>query len=98
MLCLFICRISREPRELNPLEILAEVNLDRNEDWTDYDIKDFDGWPFDVLDWMHDAYLIYIKDEGEWRHYDAHLEFEENPNHFLYPKIENAEYHKENHA
>jgi hypothetical protein len=59
MLCLFICRISREPRELNPLE---------------------------------------IEEKGEWRHYDAHLECEENPNHFLYPKIENAEYHKENHA
>ena len=99
MLYLFICRISREPRELNPLEILEEVNYDRNEDWTDYDMEDFNDSPEDVLLWMHDTNLIFIKDnEGEWTHYDVNLESEENPNHFLYPKIENAEYDKENHA
>jgi hypothetical protein len=96
MLYLFIDRLSREPRELNPLEILEEVNSDRNEDWVNYTMKELTYDTYEVLNWMHDTYLIYIKDnEGEWTHYDAHLECEENPNHFLYPKIENAEYDKE---
>ena len=96
MLYLFIDRQSREPRELNPLNILEEVNSDRNEDWTDYNMEDFNDSPEDVLLWMHDTYLIFIKDnKGEWTHYDAWKSAQETPNHFLYREIEDAEFNEE---
>lgn len=47
--------------ELTKQEILDEVNRDRNEEWQDYIMEDFDIMPEDILGWIDSQYFEVIK-------------------------------------
>jgi hypothetical protein len=47
--------------ELTKQEILDEVNRDRNEEWRDYIMEDFDIMPEDILGWIDSQYFEVIK-------------------------------------
>ena len=44
-------------KQLTDSEILAEVNRDRSDEWTDYNINDLYNAPSEVLDWIDRAYF-----------------------------------------
>ena len=47
-------------KRLNDHEILAEINRDRSEEWTDYTIQDIATMPEDVIDWIDTKYYEVI--------------------------------------
>ena len=47
-------------------QILEEVNRDRSEEWTAYDLEDLQRNPCEVLDWIDRQYFfVNIKEEGK---------------------------------
>ena len=47
-------------KRLNDQEILAEINRDRSEGWTDYTLQDIATMPEDVIDWIDTKYYEVI--------------------------------------
>jgi len=56
-----ICKYSN--RILNEVEILKEINRDRSEEWTDYDLKDLKEDFEDTTYWIdRDYYIVEMGD------------------------------------